>query len=72
MKQDLKLTNNQVKQFKWYRGFTNILLNHAVVCEERWCMCKGSIFNDTLADYQFHAPDNEKSIIEEILQRDMY
>ncbi len=72
MKFDIELTKNQVKQFQWYRGFTSILLDHAVVCTERRCMCKGSIFNDTLAGYQFHATDSEKRIIEEILQRDMY
>ncbi len=68
----IDLTTNQRKKYVFYRGFFNNLMDHAVQCNERWCWCRGSIFNDSLCEFKFLADDNEKRLIEEILNRDEY
>ena len=45
-------------------------MDHACQCKETWCWCRGSVFNDSLADFRFIADDNEKRLIEEIFARD--
>ena len=66
----IDLTTNQRKKYIFYRSFFNNLMDHACQCTETWCWCRGSIFNDSLADFKFIADDNEKRLIEEILGRD--
>ena len=65
----IDLTTNQLKLYKHYRYFTEIMINHAIQCRDKRCWCNGSSFNDALADFKHDAPDNIKREIEEIFVR---
>ena len=68
----IDLTTNQRKEFLHYRYITEIMINHAIQCRERWCVCRGSSFNDALAGFRVDAPDNLKRDIDEVLNRDEF
>ncbi len=68
----IDLTTNQRKEFVHYRYITRIMIDHAIQCKERWCVCRASSFNDALADFRHDAPDNLKREIDEVLNRDAY
>ena len=68
----IDLTTNQRKEFSHYRYITQIMIDHAIQCKERWCVCRASSFNDALADFRHDAPANLKREIDEVLNRDVY
>ena len=63
------MTPNQIELYRHYRYITNIMLNHACICDERWCVCQASSFQDALADFKHVADDNTKRLIDEIFHR---
>lgn len=45
---EVKLTPHQIELFRSYRYITHWLINHAVQCTNRQCVCRASTFEDEL------------------------
>lgn len=49
---DIKLTPHQIELYRHYRYITHWLINHAVCCDDRGCICRASTFQDDLVELE--------------------
>ena len=62
------MKNTKVTKQKIINNLYEYFLDHASLCQERWCICKASTFQDALVELKKFDKKN-KSQIEEILSR---
>jgi hypothetical protein len=53
-----------------YRYITEIMLNHAVLCDDKDCVCYASSFNDAIVEMAKVGDKNMKDLVREILDRE--
>ena len=49
---DIKLTPHQIELYRHYRYITHWLINHAICCDDKQCICRASTFQDDLVELE--------------------
>jgi len=49
---DVKLTPHQIELFRSYRYITHWLIDHAIQCDNKQCICRASTFEDELPNLE--------------------
>jgi len=49
---DIKLTSHQIELFRSYRYITHWLIDHAIQCDNKQCICRASTFEDELPNLE--------------------
>jgi len=66
---DIKLTPHQIELYRHYRYLTHWMINHAVQCDDRECICRASTFQDGLVELE-RVDIEYASTIREVLDKE--